>query len=307
MNNFNYGTNFIFLRSNWFDNLGEEDNQYKRLGEKCFYLYLTLFRFLVNNQEYKYTFITSIEKLRKISGYSDKDIFTYIRLMVSEGVIDTDNTDHWERWFEGNKLNGKLKSKECITIVATAVPNVVYDSKAARAKTTPVDDHPDNKYVMVDLRLMQLYQDRGFNEKYYPIFCLINKRSNGTEGKCTQAINTMARDLGMGDSTVHNIIKVLNENYLLASSYRDNGKDGKKFEHRILNNIDLLDTFAGKNFHGTHLKEVSDKNVKRWNKPKDKKKKVKKKEYIDKGVAPPAQYAAEDYDNDDPFEELPFA
>lgn len=252
---YNYTTDFIFIRSNWFE-VG--DNKFKRVGDKAFFLYLNMFKFLVNNQEIEYTFYTSIDKLRKCTGYSENDIVTLIKLLEKEKIIKTSITK-WSRMY----IDKKLKDHEFIIIHGIAKPNVIYDDKSKKNK--PATDSPDDKWILIDLRLMQLYQDRGFSEKFYPIFCLINGRSNTTERKMWMEINKMAELLGFGDQTVTNIIRELNRNYLMYSRKVDNGKKGKRFEHYILNNLDHLDLFT------KMYKEQIDQIVKRWDNPKKKK------------------------------------
>lgn len=261
---FKYTTDFIFLRSNWFD---KGDNKIKKIGRKGLFLYLSLFRFLVNNQQHTYTFYTSIDKLRKCTGYSATEVFTLIRLLHKEKIIDTNSK--WSRWFVDDKLNGELKDHDFIVIQATAYPNVIYDKTTNKNK--PATDSPDDKYVTVDLRLMQLYQDKGFDERYYAVFCLINKMSNKTEGKMWMKINTMADTLGFGDTTVSHIIRELNRNYLLVSALKNNGKGDKMYEHKILNNIDWKNKFQS-----GWQKEQIEKNIKKWDKPKKKKAVTKK-------------------------------
>jgi hypothetical protein len=73
------------IRLSWFD---KGNNKFKLIGEKCFFLYLNLFRFLVNNQEHEYTFYTSIDKLRKCTRYSRDNIFEMIKLQATTWAKD---------------------------------------------------------------------------------------------------------------------------------------------------------------------------------------------------------------------------
>lgn len=232
---FRFAENFIYIKSDWFS---EGDNKFKRIGYKGFYLYLNFFRFLVKGQKEEYTFYTSINSLRKCTGYSSKEIFDLIRLLYKEKIINTNS--NWSKWFVDYKMDGKLKVNDLIVIESISKPNLTRDEDG---KIIPVDDTKENKYIMIDLRLIQLYQDLGFNEKYCAVFALINKLSNNTERKMYMKINNMAQILGFGNKTISAIIDDLNKHYLLYSELRSNHKGGRRYEHKIVNNIDRLEEF----------------------------------------------------------------
>lgn len=231
---FRYAESFIYIRSEWFD---EGDNKFKKIGYKGFYLYLNFFRFLVKGQKEEYTFYTSIDCLRKCTGYRAKEIFELIRLLHKEKIIKVNND--WNSWFEDYRIGGKLRINNLIIIESVSKPMLNWED----GRPVPVNDLEKNKYITIDLRLMQLYEDLGFNERYCAVFALINKMSNNIERKMYMKINTMSKILGFSDKTISNIIEKLNENYLLYSELRDNYKKGKRYEHKILNNIDRWDEF----------------------------------------------------------------
>ncbi|WP_342426897.1 hypothetical protein [Paenibacillus sp. FSL L8-0158] len=52
----NYTLKHIKIKSNWFDSGGK----FSKMGIDAFLIYLTLFRFRLHNQDYEFTFLTSI-------------------------------------------------------------------------------------------------------------------------------------------------------------------------------------------------------------------------------------------------------
>lgn len=247
---FNYVEPFIYIRSNWFD---EDSSIIEKIGHKGYFLYLNLFRFLIKNQQDPYLFVTSIQNLKNCTGLKPKEIFELIQLLYKEKIIETNN--RWELWFEDRKRNGKLKINEMIIIKSISYPLLVRNDEN---KLIPASDSSDDKYIAIDTRLMQLYQDYNFDYPYYSFFALINKWSNGREAKVDHlGINKISEILCCSEHTVVKIIENLNKHYLLCSNLRKNKKGVKRYEHKILNNYNNIDEFIYAN------KKIIDKNFKK--------------------------------------------
>lgn len=240
----NFTMRNIKVKSSWFDFNDNEnglyDNKFLNMGGyRGFYLYLSLFRFRVYNQEQDYMFITSISLLRKeMKGYTTKDIFKLLKLLQKQGVIKLNNLSRWDYLIDGKD---KIKDKDILVIVATDVPETktVEDEKYG-TKEEPVDH--DNFYINVSLELLQHYIDVGLNEKYFPLYCLISRLSNfSVEKKSWMSIDRMAKVIGINKNTVHRMIIQMNKKYLLYSAKKrkkdGNGKRGDNFEHHIARNM----------------------------------------------------------------------
>lgn len=256
-----YGLKDIKIKSNWF-----ETGIIKEIGYKGYNLYLQLFKFYTPRQENEYTFIVSISMLRKETGYTSSEIVELLKMMLKAKIIKW-NISRWDRMYENNKL---LDDKLFI-VWACDEPKTTRTTVTKYNKEMVIDKpNTDNdKYVSVNLDLMQYYFDLELNERCYLIHTYIKKMSNSVEGKCWVSINKMADVLGIGDNYVHKLIHEMNRKYVLYSAYRlvdgymmiDGKKKRKKrFEHRVLTNIKGLDQFK------KIFKDDIDKNVAKWNK-----------------------------------------
>lgn len=258
----NFALKRIYVKSNWFD---DGNNKYKKIGYDGFFLYLSLFRFLVNRQDREYTFICSLSLIRKETKYSSQLILDLLKLLVKENVLRVD-ISRWDRLFDDK---GKIIVDKCLTIEALDKP--ITERKVngkGEEVDTPVSD--DDYYINLDLPLIQYYIDQGLNERYIGLNCLMNRYSNNTEGKSWISINKMADILGFGDKTVNNMIYELNRKYLLYSRYMKTdqkviGKNGEKesgtkFEHFLLSNLDHMENWLISN------KDSIGRNIRKWDK-----------------------------------------
>lgn len=250
----NYSLNHIKLKSNWFDG---NESKYNIIGYNGLNLYLNLFRFYVNRQENVYTFITCISLLRREIGYSTLEIADLLKMMRKNGLIEILNISRWDQI----ESKGKVYDDKTLVIVATDVPNTKREKNdKGQENDTPVTE--DDYYVPVDLDLLDVYKEKGLSERYYPLYCLLRKLSNGNaERKSFMGVNKMAKILGYGSKQVNEMIHELNRHHLLYSDYKDNDKGGKKFEHRLADTVGLV---------GVIDREYGDKIDKRVKRDKDK-------------------------------------
>ena len=240
----NFTKKNIKIKSTWFE---DEENKFKKIKAEGLYLYLNLFKFCIDKQEYEYTFITSISLLRKETGYKTKDIFDLLKCLQSCKIIKIQNLSRWDYLLD---KKGEIKEKDVLIIAATDVPTVD-------------ENEEDNDYfIWVDLDLMKYYMDIGLSEKYIPLYCLISKLSNGTEKKAYMSIEKMADVLGYNKDFVHKMIRELNRNYLMYSERRKNGKNGYIYEHWICKRYDLIEKFK------SEFGERIEKNIKKWDRKK---------------------------------------
>lgn len=228
----NYTLSHIKIKSNWF----EEKSKYIKIGHIGFDLYLSLFKFRLHKQEHNYFFITSISLLRKETGYSTLVIYEYLKLFKKLKIIKVENVSRWDYLLDEN---GEIKDKEVLVITAADVPNLIED---ANKKEIPVTE--DDYYVSVDLDLMEYYKDNGLNEKYYGLYCLMKKLSNGNpEGKSYMTIENMSEVLGYDKDYVNKMVHEMNKRNILYSKKRRNMKKNHYFEHYLCPNMSKIDEF----------------------------------------------------------------
>ncbi|WP_146553426.1 hypothetical protein [Rummeliibacillus sp. SL167] len=218
---FNYTLNSIKINSAWFDQSDRKQNVYEKITYKGLNLYFKLYKFRIHNQENEHTFITSISMLRKVTKYKTDEIFELLKKMKNAKIIKLENVSRWEYLIDEN---GNIKDKDILIITAI--------------DTFPIEDFKkdDNKYyIFVPLSLFQLYEDKGLNEKYYALYCLIVKWSQNQEHKSWMSIAKMAKFLGFDKDYVNQMIYNMNRYYFMSSYRKRNGKGGFNFEHFILN------------------------------------------------------------------------
>lgn len=219
---FNYALNSIKINSAWFDQSDRKQNVYEKITYKGLNLYFQLYKFRIHNQENEHTFITSISMLRKVTKYKTDEIFELLKKMKNAKIIKLENVSRWEYLIDEN---GNIKDKDILIITAI--------------DTFPIDDFKkddDKYYIFVPLSLFQLYENKGLNEKYYALYCLIVKWSQNQEHKSWMSIAKMAKFLGFDKDYVNQMIYNMNRYYFMSSYRKRNGKGGFNFEHFILNN-----------------------------------------------------------------------
>lgn len=272
----NFAMNYIKIKSNWFDfksDVDDFDNKFKKMEYKGFFLYITLFKFRIFNQECDYTFVTSIKLLKKETNYTKQEILDLLKLLSKLGVIKITNVSNWAYLIE--KKDGKtdkIRDKDALVIIATDMPllSIVENDSKNGTKEVPVTS--DDFYISISLELFQEYFNRGLSEKYFPLFCLISRLSNhGAEKKAFMSIERMSKVLDYDKNVLHKMILEMNRKYLLYSRLRGKSKKGKfngKFEHHIAFNIDGI-TFIEANY-----KESIDAYVNRRDKKAEQKRKT---------------------------------
>lgn len=263
----------MYIKSNWFDS---GNNIFKAIGCEGFFLYLNLFRFRLFNQDNEYTFILSISLLRKETGYSAQRILELLKLMSKKKIIKV-NISRWDRLIDDT---GIVLVDKLLIIEAQDKPDT-YRGFSDKKEEVDMPKSKDDYYISLDMPLVQQYINLKLGERYLGLHCLINKYSNGTEGKCWLSINHMADILGFGDKTVNSMIHEMNRKYLLYSRYLETDKkvvgksgvsvSGSKFEHFLLSNLDHKEQWM----HS--FKDSVDRNVRKW----DRGSNSKSKDYID--------------------------
>jgi hypothetical protein len=243
--------NHIKIKTNWF----ELNSIISKIGCDALLMYLMLHKYSIKNQD-QCTFATSIYQLKKATGFTMDYTYQLIKLLIRYGVIKCNV--RWDRH----------EDNDFMLVAALDEPKTTRQLD----KYGKPYDHPDtddDKYISVDLRLMQYYIDNGLDGREIALYCLIRKLSNNTEKKCWMIINTMATILNLSDDKIHKMVKQMNRMKLLASNLRKVGKKivkGKevpryRYEHHIFPNYSTLDKFRN-----SWLKDVIEKNIKKWDK-----------------------------------------
>ncbi|WP_199614438.1 hypothetical protein [Paenibacillus alkalitolerans] len=284
----NYTLGNIKIKSNWFD----EKGKYQKFGYKGFFLYLSLFRFRLHNQNEAYTFSTSLKELRQVTGYSKEDVLELILKLKKSKVIDFLNITN----ISSQLLHDPAYDHKHLLIAAKDRPNlrieVVEKNGKQTKKELPVTN--DDYYINISTSLLEHMRSIGLNERHFAFLALLIKLSRGSENKATMKINKMADLLMMGDNNLNKMIRDLNRNHLLYTRARTSNtrKNEKKFEHVPCTSMkDFEQSFTNPE---CWLYEEIEKNIARWDKKKLKYEKLLKTE------------DAADVDNDDlVVEEVP--
>ncbi|MDQ0193089.1 helix-turn-helix domain-containing protein [Paenibacillus wynnii] len=250
----------IKVKSNWFD----KGNIFSKVGADAFLLYLTLYRYHIYNQD-KCTFATSMKMLKKETGFTIDKTKELFKILIRYKVIQCSVT-RWDRYEDDGFM----------LVTALDLPNTKREKgNKGNEYDAPVTDA--DHYISIDLKLMQYYLDNGLGCSEIAFYCLIRKYSNNNERKCWMSINKMADTLGFSNDKVHKMVHTLNRMRLMGSEYRQNGtrtingvkKMSYRFEHVIFGNITTLDSLR------ESFKSIIDKNIKKWDKQKERKNKVK--------------------------------
>lgn len=167
--------------------------------------------------------MTSISMLRKEMDYTTNEIFELLKKLKSAKVIKLENVSRWEYLLDGN---GEIKDKDILHITAVdPFPIGKFEREKGEGRF----------YIYVPLDLFQKYEEAGLNEKYYALYCLIEKWTHNIEEKAWMSIAKMSKILDFNKDYVNQMIYEMNRHYFLASYRRPNGKNKWKFEHYILN------------------------------------------------------------------------
>ncbi|UNK19281.1 hypothetical protein MNQ98_04380 [Paenibacillus sp. N3/727] len=243
------------IKSNWFDSK-KKNRKIAAIGYKGLNLYLSLGKYrlvrLTNNIEFRIH--VTISTLRKETGYSSKEIIELLKILINQKIIRLIKPTRWDRLYDAD---GKLKSNEQLVILATDVPvttRVTSDDGKIEDQIKSDEDY----YISVDLDMLEYYKTVGLDERYFPLYCLLRKLSNGTEGKAFMTIHNMAETLSMHHDTIHKYIKILNKMQLLCSDKTKNKKDGFMFEHRLCGSVSQYNEFQYAH------KNTMMRNTKRW-------------------------------------------
>jgi hypothetical protein len=250
----NYTLHSIRIKSNWFDDLGRKKNVYQKITYKGLNLYFQLYKFRLHNQENEHTFITSVSLLRKETGYSTDEVFDLLKKLKGAKIIKLQNVSRWDYLLDEE---GNIRDKDILIIEAI--------------DTFPISDYKnvgDNYYIYIPLDLFDLYKQKGLNEKYFALYCLIKKWSQNEENKMWMSIQKMSKFLGFDKDYVNKMIYEMNRNYFL-SSYRKRKSDGTYFfEHHILDSTKKNEIDKFLEIHKSNI----DKLIKRVDKKKNNKK-----------------------------------
>lgn len=228
---FNFTVPAIKIKSDWFEECKRKKSVFDKIGFKGLNLYFQMFKFRLHNQDQENVFVTSIELLRKVSGYKTQEVFDLLKKLKSAKVINMENLSRWDYLIDND---GKIKVNDTLIITsADAVPMTTKEN--------------DEKYIFVDFTLFDLYKEKGFNERYYPLYCLIKKWSSNKEHKSWMSIKKMAKILGYDKNTVHRMIYRMNSEYLLCTvRKKSDNRNGYYFEHYILDSAKKYEKFKNK-------------------------------------------------------------
>lgn len=262
--NFNYTMNNIKIKMNWFDL--DTDNKFKKFGSKGLNLYFTLFKFRLYKQDNNYLFVTSISLLRKETSYKTEEIFELLKLMKSLGILKFEGLSKWSYLVDEN---GKVKDKDVLICCASDVPETD-ETIDENGKKKDIPRTEDDKYINIDLNMIQHYENIGLSERYYAIYSLVRFFCDiNSESKCWMSIETMAETLDYDKDALNKMIHEMNRNYILYSFKKKNGKNGYLFEHYLCT---IHSNLIG--FKNSWVKDGIEKNLKQWDKAKERKAKT---------------------------------
>lgn len=250
---FNYPAKFMNVRQSWF----KENGLYSKLGYKVFYTYLKLFKFWIIGQEYDYTFLCSIDKLRKETGYAANEIVEHLKLLKKEKIIKMMDLSRWDMLL----VDGKLDCNRLLTIVAD-IPSGI-DEVKSEVKSE------DQYFATVYFNTMNRYAELGIEEKGFGVYCLIASLSVD-KGKAWMTIENMAEALGFNKDSLLKLIHEMNRSRLLYSKYeveKVKGRDGKEIKRKKFEHYILFDADGGER-EKLFLENYGDgirANVNRWN------------------------------------------
>ena len=156
----NFTINHLKVRSNWFDAGGK----YSQMKYDAFNSYINLFKFRIPKQLHEYYFVTSINDLRKETGYTKQRTYDNLARLIKLKVVKILNVSRWDRFIK----NGVIPEQNILHIVAVDIPvtNRISTEYGDRDQADTENDY----YVSVDLKLMEHYKAIGLNEKYFAVY-----------------------------------------------------------------------------------------------------------------------------------------
>ncbi|WP_042346073.1 hypothetical protein [Bacillus massiliigorillae] len=253
----NYTMKSVKIKSQWFDVPKRKKSTYQKIGYRGLNLYFQIYKFRLHNQENEHTFITSISMLRKETGYTTQEIYELLKVLKGAKVIKLTNTSRWDYLLDAE---GNILDKNILVIEAIDTPITERRTKEENGKLIkninnevmyfdfPVDEN--NYYISVSFEMLKHYENKGLNERYYALYCLMVKYRNGHEdNKMNMRISKIADLLLMDKDTIHRMIYTMNRHYLLASYHKKRKADyGTMFEHYILPTLskDTVEEFMDK-------------------------------------------------------------
>jgi hypothetical protein len=232
----------IKVRSNWFDKGGK----IAQLGVEGYFLYITLFRFRVHNQDEEYSFVTSVGAIRKemkSKAYTSKRIVELLKLLTKLEVIRVDNLSRWDQLAKGDKVN----DDKLLIIEATDRPITKRVKKYDEALKKEIEtDEPvtevDN-YISINLQMFQHYLDIGLDEKYFLLYSLVRKYRGNIRQGCNVAIDNMEKLFGIDHNTINRMIWQMNNLYLLVSKKEKRGEKNYNFHHWVCGHVKQIEQF----------------------------------------------------------------
>ncbi|GAA0432625.1 hypothetical protein GCM10008983_06530 [Lentibacillus halophilus] len=240
----NYALPSIKIKSNWFDG---KDNMFKKIGkEEGLNLYLQLFRFRLHQGKYdEHVFRVTIGELKEFTKMNCKtklrnnQVFDLLKKMSRAGIIELHKPVRWNYLVDEND---KIKPDTLIVLKAIDVPHTYKGAdKNGVSIDSPTTDN--DYYITINFNTIDyIYNDLSLTSKEVSVYLLMLKLSNNSEHKANININKIENWLGYSDDTITNILITLNENYLLATHTKKNGKK-INFEHVPLRSYSRIETF----------------------------------------------------------------
>ena len=232
---FNFTLDYVYINADWFS---DKNSLFGKIGEKAFFLYLTLFKFRLHKQDKYHVFLTSIGLLRKETGYKTSEVLELLLKLRRYRVINFEGYSRTEYFYDEK---GNIKDKDVIIMFS--------------------EDAEWEYNIPVDLRMIQHYLDLGLKERYIGLYCLLRKLSNNIERKAYMSIEKMASILKIDKDIVNSMVYELNKRYLLYSwkvkVKKSNGEKSVKerFEHVLCYKYEMIDQFVDE------FKDEIDKNL----------------------------------------------
>ena len=236
----NFTLNSIEIKSNWFDQGGIISN----IGPKGFYLYLTLFKFRLHNQQHAYKFSTSVYSIKKEMNdkkYTAEEIYDLLRLLIRYRIIEIENISRIYQL----KNNSDIDKNKHLIINATDVPEKNQD-----------DETSSDKFVIVNLELINWMIQKELNEKHMLLHTLLVKYANNIKSNCWMSIREMSLRTQLNKDHISKLLVDLNKCYVV-NSRKVKTHRGYGYEHIVCKNLKTLDEFIK-----VYQKEI-DKNLKK--------------------------------------------
>lgn len=206
------------------------EDYFNRIGYKAYYIYISIHKFKINVREEFYC-VASIGLIRKDTGYTKRDIYNAMKLLIKYKLIKVHNVSRWDRF---------LTEKQ------------IPDKQVLEVQLLPISD--ENKISPFNSELFQYYLDNGLNIKHFMIHKVLLLDKGLT-------IEDIADRTGFDGETVNKHIRQMNRKYVVYSEYvRGSKYVNNKFEHHVMKSVKDVQQFMDK------YKEATDRNIARWDK-----------------------------------------